>query len=264
MNQGEVGLGVEKREAPGFVVVLDEPQDLVNIAAVIRAMKNMGLRELRLVRPAAFDPWRIEGIAHRSEDIVRGVKILETVDEALGDCILVVGTSARARTAHRNYGHPRDLAGELVEHSRTGKVALLFGREDRGLSNAAIDRCDRILVIPTDPDYTSMNLAQAFLLVAYELFQAGAGSVTPLPRGKRTVGPATRAELEEMFGALERGLEAIGFFRVRSAEGVMRIFRTLFSRAALDGQEAGVVRAVGHEILAHMRRLERKSARKDE
>lgn len=248
------------REVLGnVVVVLDEPQDLVNIAGVVRGMKNMGLSTLRLVRPAEFDAWRITGIAHRTDDVVEGAAIVDLLEEALADCVLVVGTTARARTAHRNYGRPREWAGRVVEAASSGKVALLLGREDRGLSNAALDRCDVVVQIPTDPDYSSLNLAQAFLLVAYEIFLAAEGAERPLPTGKRHTGHATREEIEEMIAALTLGLDRIDFFKARSPEAVMRIFRTLLARARPDQQEAGLVKALGFEIVKALDRAARAS-----
>lgn len=237
------------------VIVLDEPQNLVNIAGVVRAMKNMGLGRLRLVRPAEFDEWRIEGIAHRSEDVVNSVEILDSLEEAVADCIFVAGTTARARTAHRNYDRPGDVAETVVARASEAPVALVFGREDRGLANEALDRCDAVIVIPTDPEYSSMNLAQACLLISYEVFLAAEGDGQSLPRGKRSTGRATRADLETMLAALENGLERIDFFKSRAPGSVMRTFRTLFARADLDGQEAGLVRALGFEIGNYLDRL---------
>ncbi len=235
-------------------VVLVEPQDLVNIAGVVRAMKNMGLSRLTLVRPAEFDAWRICGIAHRAEDVVRSARIVDTLEEALSDAVLVVGTTARARTAQRNYERPRGIAPLVVECAREGPVSLLFGREDRGLSNADLDLCDRVCIIPTVPDYSSLNLAQAVLLLAYEVFLAAEGDAPPLPRGRRSVRPATRAEIEETFRALRSGLESIDFFKARTPESVMRTLRTLVSRARPDVQEARLLAAVGYEIGHYIRR----------
>jgi TrmH family RNA methyltransferase len=238
------------------IVVLDEPQNLVNVAGVVRAMKNMGLRRLRLVRPAEFDPWRIEGIAHRSEDVVESAAVVDTLEEAVSDCVLVVGTSARARTAQRNYGRPRDWARRIAEKAAEGSVAVVFGREDRGLSNEALDRCDGVVVVPTDPEYRSLNLAHACLLVTYEIFLAFQGDERPLPVGKRSVGPASRGELEETLAALEAGLRELDFFKARSPESVMRTFRTVLARAELDSHEAGLVKALGFEISNVVGRLD--------
>ncbi len=236
-------------------IILHEPQNLVNIAGVIRAMKNMGISRLRVVDPAEWDPWRITGIAHRSDDVVEATKHCSTLDEALADMTLVVGTSARARTAQRNYDHARPWAGRLVEAAREGPVALLFGREDRGLSNAALDRCDGVAIIPTDPDYSSLNLAQACLLLCYEMSMSAGAQDLPLPRGKRYSGRANRGEMESMFAALEAGLERIDFFSAREPEGVLRTLRTLLSRAEPDRQEAGIVRSMGFEMRNRVDRL---------
>lgn len=241
--------------ADNLVVVLDEPQNLVNIAGVIRAMKNMGLRSLRVVNPAEWDAWRITGIAHRSDDVVEATRHFTSLEEALADCVLVVGTSARARAAQRNYGWAREWAPRLLGAARTGPVAIVFGREDRGLSNEALDLCDGVVIIPTNPEYSSLNLAQACLILCYELFLAqGEGDPGELPRGKRWAGHATREEMEQMFQALEGGLARIDFFSARSPEAVMRIFRTLLARAEPDRQEAGLVAAVGFEIQKYLAR----------
>lgn len=229
-------------------IVLHEPQNLVNIAGAIRAMKNMGLSRLSVVNPAEWDPWRITGIAHRSDDVVEATDHCDTLEEALRDCVMVVGTSARPRTAQRNYDYARPWAGRLVEAAERGPVALVFGREDRGLSNEALDRCDGVAIIPTDADYSSLNLAQACLLLSYEIFMAAEGNARPLPRGKRYTGLATRGELETMYAALEEGLAHIDFFSAREPEGVLRTIRTLLSRAEPDRQEAGIMRAMGFEM----------------
>ena len=234
--------------AANLVVVLHEPRQLVNVAGVVRAMANMGLAELILVNPADYDPRRITGIAHRTGHIVKGARLVASLDEALHDATFVVGTSARPRTARRNYRRPRELASDIVRHSREGRVALVFGREDRGLSNQALDRCHEVVVIPTAPDHASLNLAQAVLLVSYELFLAAGQATESFPIGKRSLGPATAAELEEMYGALEAGLARIDFFKARKPESVMRVVRTVFGRTGLDAHEARLIRSIGYEM----------------
>ncbi len=231
-----------------LTVVLHEPQMLVNIAGTVRAMANMGLSRLNLVDPAEFDPQRITGIAHRTGHIVNRIAQAGSLDEALTDATYVVGTSARPRTAQRNYRRPRDLAPKILDQARDGKVAIVFGREDRGLSNDALDRCHEVLVIPTDSGYSSLNLAQAVLLVSYELLLAESRVPGPLPSGKRSLGPASAAELEEMYSALREGLARIGFFRARKPESVMRVLRTVFGRTSLDAHEARLLRSIGYEV----------------
>jgi TrmH family RNA methyltransferase len=235
-------------------VVLNEPQNLVNIAGVVRAMKNMGLSRLRLVQPAEFDAWRIGGIAHRSNDIVDQAQVFESLPEALEDTVFVVGTTARSRTAQRNYVRPREIAPTIVDYAHDNRVAILFGREDRGLGNEALDLCHASAVIPTNPDYSSINLAQAVLLLSYEIFLAHGGEEGPLPRGRRATRPATVAELENTYAALEAGLHRIEFYKAREPSAIMRTLRTVVSRAQPDLQEAGLLRAIGFEMLKYFDR----------
>jgi TrmH family RNA methyltransferase len=143
---------------------------------------------------------------------------------------------------------PREIAPAIVEKAAVGVVALLFGREDRGLSNAALDRCQQVVIVPTHPEYWSLNLAQACLLVAYEVFLASGEAERPLPRGRRTTRPANREELEEMYKALEGGLDRIEFFKARRPAAVLRTLRTVLARADLDRRESRLLAAIGFEI----------------
>ena len=242
-------------------VVLVEPQNVVNIAGVVRAMMNMGLRSLRLVRPGEFDAWRIGGIAHRSHEVTEAVQIVDTLHEAVADATYVVGTSARARTAQRNYGRPRELAPTIVERAAAGRVAILFGREDRGLSNEALDLCQSVAIIPTDEDFSSLNLAQACLLVLYEVFLVSEVWSEDLPRGRRATRPPTVQELEEMYAALEEGLRRIEFYKAREPQSILRTLRTLLSRAEPDLHEARLVQAIGFEIGNYLDRTANDSAK---
>src|SRR5687767_9967341 len=137
-------------------VVLYEPQNPINIAAVVRAMKNMGLSSLRLVRPVEYDPHRLEGIAHDTHDVIDRIERYETLDEALADCVRVAGFTARRRAAKRKILAPREAATELLEFAQEGPVALLFGREDSGLPNEALDRAHLAITIPTT-EHSSLN-----------------------------------------------------------------------------------------------------------
>lgn len=236
------------------VLVLDHPQDLVNIAGVVRVMMNFGLSQLRLVRPDEFDPHRIEGIAHRSGPLIEATTLHDSLEEAVADCSWAIGTTARARTAGRNYARPREVASEVVEKSAHGQVAILFGREDKGLFNRALDLCQTVAIIPT-AEYSSLNLAQACLVLAYEIFLAAEGAPESLPRGRRATRPPTVAELEQTYQALERGLGAIEFFKARKPSAVMRTLRTLVARAEPDLREARLLAAVGYEVGHYIDRL---------
>lgn len=230
-------------------IVLDHPQNVVNIAGVIRVMMNFGLSDLRLVQPEDFDAYRIEGIAHRSGPLIEATRHFDTLDEAVADCHWVVGTTARARTAGRNYTRPREVAPELAARTADGTVAILFGREDKGLFNEALDLCHAVAIIPTDPEYSSLNLAQACLVLAYETFMAVSdGAVEELPEGRRATRPPTVEEMEQMYGALEDGLGRIQFFKARKPAAVMRTLRTIIARGEPDLRETRLLAAIGYEI----------------
>ena len=140
---------------------------------------------------------------------------------------------------------PREVAPRIVEGTTSGLVALVFGREDRGLTNEALDLCQTIAIVPTAAEYPSLNLAQACLVFCYEIYLAGSKDA-PLPRGKRDQGPATQKDLEEMYSALDRGCIESTFFKGdRHPESVMRLLRTILSRAEPDLREARLVRAMG-------------------
>lgn len=245
-----------------LTVVLSEPRDLVNIALVIRAMKNMGVSRLRLVRPAEFDRWRILGIAHDTEDVVDSVEVHDDLPAALADASYVLGATARRRSTRQDWWTPDRAAREL--QTRDEPIALLFGREDRGLSNDELDLCHGLVHIPTNPDHPSLNLAHAALIVLYEW------RVTWLEREEveapdlghkrhKRAPPATHAELEEFFEIWERAMDEVGFFRHIDSVPKMRSFRSLFQRADLDRRELGLVRAAAYEVLHHAARATRRA-----
>lgn len=230
------------------VVVLDHPKDVVNIAGTLRVMMNFGLSKLRLVQPDEFDAYRIEGIAHRSGPLIETTTLHDTLADALADTSYVVGTTARARTAGRSYTEPRRVAPEIARRTGEGLVAIVLGREDRGLNNAELDLCHQVAIIPTHPEYSSLNLAQACLVLAYETFLAFEGGLEELPRGRRATRPPTHAELEQTFDALADGLARIDFYKAREPEAVLRTLRTLITRAEPDLREARLLAGIGFEI----------------
>jgi TrmH family RNA methyltransferase len=239
-----------------IVVVLCRPQKLVNIAGAVRAMKNMGLRRLRLVRPAEYDPADIAGIAHRSDDLLAAVSLHGDLDAALADTIFVAGATARPRGAALRLAAPRELAPELLARAAEGTVALLFGPEDNGLTNVELDHCQTTLAIPADPAYPSLNLAQAVLITAYELRLAA--DLPPHPAGtqpgREPYPPASAAQLETLFAAIEAALWGIEFFKTHHAERMMRTIRGLVYCAAPDAREAALLKAMCVETLNFLRR----------
>jgi TrmH family RNA methyltransferase len=240
-----------------LVIVLWETQDLVNIAGTIRAMKNFGLSRLRLVSPLEWDPWRIEGIAHDTREIVAAVELFGSLQEALADCTYTVAMTARGRRAKRNVARPRDSAVELL--GRAGEagsepIGIVFGREDHGLPNWALDLCHRSVTIPTNPEHSSLNLAQAVLVLAYELWMAAEGESQPFKPPRRNAPPASIFLLERMFEETEKSLWSVDFFKSRQTESVMRALRALGHRADLDEREAGLLRAIAIEVQRYVAR----------
>ncbi len=248
-----------------IVVVLWETQDYVNIAGTIRAMKNFGLSHLRLVSPVLWDPWRIEGIAHDTREIIEATRIFDSLPEAIGDCSYVVALTARERRAKRTVGRPREVARELLDRASVaveaaegevvGPVAILFGREDHGLPNSALDLAHRSVTIPTNPDHSSLNLAQAVLVIAYEIWLAAHGGEQPFKEPRRSAPPAPVQLLEQLFADAERALWTMDFFKSRQTESVMRTVRTLAHRAELDAREAAFLRAISIEVVKYVERM---------
>lgn len=250
-----------ERPLDRIVIVLWETQDLVNIAGTVRAMKNFGLSRLRLVSPLEWDPWRIEGIAHDTRDIVARTTLHETLPDALADCAYVVAMSARERRAKRAMARPREIASELLERAaaiqpgeEAATIAVLFGREDAGLPNSALDLAHRTATIPTNPEHRSLNLAQAVLLMAYELWLADERSDRDFKPPRRDAPPASVDNLEKMYEDWEKALWMIDFFKTRNAEAVMRTYRELTHRADLDARETSLLRAIAIEIRKYFER----------
>jgi TrmH family RNA methyltransferase len=240
-----------------IIIVLHEPQDLVNIAHVVRAMKNFGFRDLRLVAPREYEAHRIEGIAHQTHDLLRRVVLHESLEPAIADCVHVVGFTARGRSAKRNLQRPRSAADEILQAAEAGPVALLFGREDKGLSNEDLDRCHRIVTIPTDPGYASLNLAHAVVVMLYELALARGDEERAFKAPRRQAGAATVEEIERLFVDAEQALQAIEFFKVRDREHIMRTVREIVHRVPLDQREAKLLRAMAIEVVKYRDRLAR-------
>lgn len=243
-----------------LVVVLHEPQDLVNVALVIRGMMNMGLRHLRVVNPdEEMDPYRLTGIAHGSDELVEAAEVHDSLESALSDCTHVVGTSARRRSVKQEWREPVEAAPEIVARTGGGNVAVVFGREDKGLSNEDLDRCHELLNIPTDPEKTSLNLSHAALIVFYELRQAvGEAGDLPdrdlSPKPTHQVPRATAEQLESLFDVWEEALDELGMFSGIDPGPKMTSFRSIFQRAELDEREVRLLKASAYEILHYARR----------
>lgn len=235
------------------VVVLYEPQNPINIAATIRAMKNMGVSRLRLVRPVEYDVVRLEGIAHQTMDVIERIEQFDTFDDAVADCVRTVGFTARHRAAKFRIIDPKAGAAELLELAPDGPVALVFGREDSGLPNEILDRVHSVVTIPTT-NHASLNLAQAALIGLYELHLAAADATRALAPPRKDTPPPTNEQLEQFFADAERTLGAIEFLKTRYPEHIMRTLRALTHRAAPNARELSLMRAMAIEVTNYLKR----------
>lgn len=239
------------------VLVLIAPQDIVNIGAAVRICCNFGVEEMRVIKPEIWDPYRIEGIAHHTADFIARVRHFDTVQEAIADCSYSVVLTGRERAAKRRIQRPREAAVELVARSAEGRVAIVAGREDSGLTNEELDACHTLVTIATDERNTSLNLAQAIAVFLHEVYTARGADAVPFKRPRHRSPRAQHEILEQMFNDWERALWGIEFFKTRQCDTVMRGFRDILFRADLDDREAKLIRAMGIEVLRY---IERKGA----
>jgi TrmH family RNA methyltransferase len=238
-----------------LTVVLVEPTDAVNIGGVVRSMANTGFLRLRLVRPVEFDPWHIVGVAHYTHHIIEATRTFSELPNAVGDMHFVVGLTGRHHRVERNALPFASAIERITEAATVGQeVAVVFGREDWGMSNDMLDACHVVTTIPTNPAYPSLNLAQAALLVLYQLFQGAGGQQQTYRPPRRQAPPAPSALLEDLFADLERALDAIQFLHSRSRTSTMRSLRVALFRARLDVREASLLRAVFIEVRKYLRR----------
>jgi len=235
-------------------VVMVEPQDDINIGNTVRACKNFGVRTIRLVRPAHADPHRIGISAPRAQDVIEAITHHPTLDDALADCKIAIGTTARDRHIKRLVLEPRGAAHEAVEvASAGGRIAIVFGREDSGLPNDALERCNFLVTIPTDPDYSSLNLGQAVLLLVHEVFRAIHDTPAERPefsyvRAEGEHPPADIEALELLLERLERTLTDIDFIKESSREHMRRSVREMFFRYGLDTREVAIWQGIVSQI----------------
>jgi TrmH family RNA methyltransferase len=234
-------------------VVLYEPQDYVNIAATIRAMKNMGVSQLRLVRPVEWDPYRLEGIAHGTQDLIDRIETFPDVEDAVADSVRVFAFTARRRAAKFRIIEPREAAVQALEFAEHGPISLVFGREDTGLPNDVVERAHAVVTIPTT-NHASINLAQAVLIALYELHLSAGDATRVLPPARKEAPPPTADELEMFFEDAARALERIQFFKTRYAEHIMRSLRAMITRADPDARELMLLRAIFIEVVRYIDR----------
>lgn len=212
-----------------------------NIGAAARAMKNMCLSDLVLVGPREFPCAEASARASGADDILAAARVVETLAEAVADCRVVIGASARLRSVPWPLLAPREAATLAFAEASRGRVAVVFGRESSGLSNEELDLCTHLVHIPTNPEYSSLNVAMAVQVIAYEwMLAAGAPAATPGAQGEM----ASNAEMEGFFAHLEQALDDIGFTDERRSQKLMRRLRRLFHRAGPDREEVNILRGI--------------------
>ncbi|MDP5210083.1 tRNA (cytosine(32)/uridine(32)-2'-O)-methyltransferase TrmJ [Microbulbifer sp. 2205BS26-8] len=227
-----------------------------NIGGAARALKNMGLKQLYLVAPREFPAanaiWRAAGAAEMLDSAV----VVDTLEEAVADCGLVVATSARERRIPWPLLTPRQCGARAIAEAASHPVAIVFGREDRGLTNEELQACNFHVHIPANPHYSSLNLATAVQVLAYEIRIAAleAEKGEPLRYGDWDCPPAKASDMALYFEHLQQSLGELGFIDPDNPRQTMTRLRRLFSRVRPDDMELGILRGMLTAIQNHIHR----------
>lgn len=227
-----------------------------NIGATARAMKNMGLSRLVLVAPKQYPSGVALGRAASALDILDNAVVVDTLEEAIGDCGLVIGASARSRRIPWPSLLPEQCADKVSAEIGHNNAALVFGREDRGLTNEELQLCHFHVQIPASEEYSSLNLAAAVLVICYELrraFMRKAGFEAPDPEDHWDIERATIEQMELFYEHLERVLIAIDFHDPRTPRQLMQRMRRLFGRIRADQMEVNLLRGILTHVEQHIR-----------
>lgn len=216
-----------------------------NIGSVCRAMANMGLKDLALVAPRICDDGSDAArMAVHATDILDSKRTFGTLDDAVADCSIVVGTTARGGLYRAHVQEPRELFPELMREAPLGKIALVFGREDKGLTNDEIMRCNRLIRIPVNASYTSINLSQAVLICCYELFLSSGNYEAPSEMSL----PVDHRARQRMMEIWRSMLLKIGFMEPEKADHMMQGMQRIFSRGVRTADDAAIMMGVARQI----------------
>lgn len=213
-----------------------------NIGSVARAIKTMGLKTLYLVNPQQFPHDKATEMASGAADILQQAVVVETLAEAIADCTLVIGTSTRSRTIPWPLMMPREMTHRVKQEPRDSHIAILFGREQTGLTNEELQRCHVCVQIPANPEYSSLNIAAAVQVIAYELRVASLAAEGMSEEWDYR--PATADEMERFYVHLQEVLVAIEFFKPNAPRQLLARLRRLFNRARLDVMEINILRGI--------------------
>ena len=217
-----------------------------NIGAVARVMKNMGLKNLRLVSSISCGPdTEAFSMSSGAYDIILKAERFEQVQSAISDTVMAVATSARLGGKRTTAKIPSEIVGELMAKSRIGLVSLVFGRESRGLTNEEIKLCDQHAIIPTDAEFASMNLAQAVAIMCHEIFEV---ACQPIGVKALSFRPADVESREQMFLHIENVLVDTGFIRTKNSLEMMRDVRRILNSASMDDRDVRIIRGIFRKI----------------
>jgi tRNA/rRNA methyltransferase len=210
---------------------------------VCRAMKNMGLSRLRLVNPCRTDHLEARKFAMSAQDLLESVETYSTLRDALSDCVYTIATTRRHGKYRQEIYNPGEIAAKVMEVCGGSRVALVFGREDSGLTTDEVALCRWQATIPTAEEFGSLNLAQAVLIFCYELFNMKRGC---FPGKEREI--ASLGEIETLYEHMERALLHIGFLNPQNPDHIMRTFRRIYARSELDTREVAILRGLMAQI----------------
>ena len=225
-------------------IVLVETSHTGNMGSVARAMKTMGLTNLWLVNPLVKPDSQAIALAAGASDVIGNAQIVDTLDEALAGCSLVVGTSARSRTLPWPMLDPRECGLKSIAEGQHAPVALVFGRERVGLTNDELQKCHYHVAIAANPEYSSLNLAMAVQVIAYEVRMAWLATQEKQAEPKEETAYPLVDDLERFYGHLEQTLLATGFIREGHPGQVMNKLRRMFTRARPESQELNILRGI--------------------
>ena len=214
-----------------------------NIGATARAMKNMGILDLALVEPKEFPSDVATFRSKAAKDILEKASVHISLEEAISECELVVGTSARGRTVPWPVLNPREAAEEMHKSSRNGKVAIVFGREDRGLTNEELGLCNFHVHIPSDPEYSSLNLSQAVQILAYEIRLAYLQD-QHINKDYWDVELANNEQTERLINHMDELMQEVDFYDVENPRKLLVRVRRFFKRSKIDVMEANIFRGL--------------------
>jgi len=217
-----------------------------NIGAAARAMKNMGLSRLYLVEPKDFPSLEAISRSAGALDVLDNAVVVKDMSQAISDCVWVAGTSARLRTIEWPIVEPRECVQTSIELIGQGDIAIVFGRENSGLTNDEMAKCNVLLHIPTNPDYSSLNIAAAVQVVCYEFRLALSDEKILKKKGKKHYQDvlADADQLEGMYQHLQDALDGLDFFGTNNPDVIMRRLKGLFKRANTTQREVGIFRGI--------------------